>query len=205
MGIENTLRSRLESTTSGLLLITPHGDRKPLSTKPSEPASWRCSLPLMGIENSTARTCSHARLLRAHYPSWGSKTAARRASDSGDARGLITPHGDRKRDRRSPRAASHYPSWGSKTPRMTLALADSLPLMGIENSSPFCRQRPRTRLITPHGDRKRFACYGRPATLRAHYPSGGSRRLWRRSSRPPELITPHGDRKLARLRRRLGA
>ena len=119
---------------------------------------------------------------RAHYPSWGSKTRARRGRRS-DALSLITPHGDRKLvidpvrriaaaplitphgDRKpswsgSPsgrRWPTHYPSWGSKTGETLATLlpgGTSLPLMGIENHAVGGAGHGAAKLITPHGDRK---------------------------------------------------
>ena len=80
----------------GPVLITPHGDRKP-STKPSEPASWRFSLPLMGIENSVGADLLASTPLVLITPH-GDRKRQHVAGLDRRCRVLITPHGDRKRD-----------------------------------------------------------------------------------------------------------
>ena len=144
-----------------LLLITPHGDRKPLLRR----------LP---------------RLLRvAHYPSWGSETGvwptpvevtvntslplmgignlddqANVAHCGCDGRLLITPHGDRK-----PAVA--------RTDHVHAL--PSLPLMGIGNRRDFEHEVAGVMvLITPHGDRKRQRHADRSVRRTSHYPSWGS-------------------------------
>ena len=226
MGIENTRTCCAERTLHGphypswgsktagaepadgrlTHLITPHGDRK----------RWRClagiavievSLPLMGIENQFAGVLV------------GVDTE------------LITPHGDRKpvtlgalvgtsgrslplmgienrayRRRATPLPWPHYPSWGSKT------------------WNPASGGRRAFALITPHGDRKPFACYHScKSGETSHYPSWGSKTVRMLSflqigrdislplmgienrshviipaNRERHLITPHGDRKRRR-------
>ena len=120
-----------------------------------------------------------------HYPSWGSETGSRTLRNP-EHPSLITPHGDRKRNRvaavgrLNPRlitphgdrklfagdapyqveAWPHYPSWGSETGRARGGLVNRALV-----------------LITPHGDRKPTPSRTCPC--------------W-----TGELITPHGDRKL---------
>jgi len=103
-----------------------------------------CSLPLMGIGNQHKGRCYDYSQC-SHYPSWGSETVQVRALYL-RFRGLITPHGDRKRSLwvsiTCMSLPSHYPSWGSETRDL---FVDDVFLIG---------------LITPHGDRK--PVQGRP-------------------------------------------
>ena len=158
MGIENTLTTRLVHT------------------------SGQCSLPLMGIENHRQSPPSRpvavlitphgdrklgrrgpAHSPGAHYPSWGSKTAASPAW-IGDAV-LITPHGDRKRDLGAvPQAVLRLITPHGDRKLITLITPHGDRKLAL--SAANC-------LITPHGDRKRRAG--------GHYPSWGSKtsQLWR--------------------------
>ena len=138
MGIENAAAAA-GLDDPGLLLITPHGDRKLAEQRP-ETTHVGVSLPLMGIEN-----------------------AADVAEGVGLLAGLITPHGDRKPgDNRNCasawRAENSLPLMGIENPprwrRSRPAPSCSLPLMGIENYEPPGRTQRRPALITPHGDRK---------------------------------------------------
>ena len=144
-------------------LITPHGDRKLFVNRGWRNAAHN-SLPLMGIGNRRCPLPAHWShpLITPHGDRKQQMDAARKRQGPPP---LITPHGDRKRIRQgrsaeaqcslplmgigndvskgSPPHASgcpHYPSWGSETRRPD-------------------RQRvvmDLVRLITPHGDRKRW-------------------------------------------------
>ena len=141
-------------------LITPHGDRKQISVRVTE-TEYRRSLPLMGIGNQPVVNLG-ARPRYAHYPSWGSETAA--------------PPAPRRR-RRIP----HYPSWGSETRSATAYSGEQrnthYPSWGSETAPVVRPSSARRRahypswgsetrasgagmllnllqLITPHGDRK---------------------------------------------------
>ena len=159
----------------------------------------------MGIENRSSHG-EEPRDLRAHYPSWGSKTAGG-AEHREVAEGLITPHGDRKPAAparpQQQQIVSSLPlmgienhgvvtitgtGTGGSLPLMgienrpcstpsTQTSRSSLPLMGIENRPPdIATPAASSGLITPHGDRKRLI---QIAVI----------------CRTLSLITPHGDRK----------
>ena len=186
MGIGNVSATTTSKSCSGAL-ITPHGDRKLVAVAaPPEPEPPD-SLPLMGIGNLQQTTFGARTSHSTHYPSWGSETGGRSADDAKSHALLITPHGDRKLGRRPTHEyppSPHYPSWGSETGaegrrrapgpvlitphgdrkpdrdgwRAGVALAGSLPLMGIGN--PGHRPghvRQALPLITPHGDRKHYS------------------------------------------------
>ena len=165
-------------------LITPHGDRKPLSRGGQSGFIRPSSLPLMGIENRSTRLRIRAfhlgslPLMGIENQGRAARSARRRPGDSLPLMGientltdaarphvgpvLITPHGDRKR--------------GGALSRLDAS-----------------------RLITPHGDRKPMPRpYGLVRPAGAHYPSWGSK-TGDNAARPVglrRLITPHGDRKL---------
>ena len=148
----------------------------------------RCSLPLMGIGNSTsvmllplplllitphgdrkpAGATRHAsgRAYPAHYPSWGSETLGDVGFDLPAIElELITPHGDRKR--------------AGSTGAPARQRRHSLPLMGIGNMVAVQAATGKHR-------------------IRTHYPSWGSETSenWFQSMLDGgALITPHGDRK----------
>ena len=232
----------------GTDLITSHGDWKrsttrarTLSTHSHYPSwgletmmrysamhlSW-CSLPLMGIGNSTKRF-RVASLNVLSLPLMGIGNVD--VEDAGSQQPkLITPHGDWKRfevtysqihcpgslplmgignqsgrSTLSEEAASHYPSWGLETTRARRSAGNcwnSLPLMGTGNT--------------------RCGGCGQPAT-KTHYPSWGLETWTARADPDPRvaslplmgignglvflgvlhktpLITPHGDWKPSRRR-----
>ena len=159
MGIENG--GGFLGVGSVVVLITPHGDRKLLSTGGGKTVVAGDSLPLMGIENYRRRRLQRV-CTTLSLPLMGIENVVAGDGQCGRLSQLITPHGDRKRQRgsrarcRSP--PSHYPSWGSKT--------------GPEHRAVDAE---RYGLITPHGDRK----LAPPQTERlhglTHYPSWGSK------------------------------
>ena len=183
MGIGNT-GGRFPTRWKEILLITPHGDRKPCPSvrrrgtyrrlitphgdrKRDEPAQWRPtrsadSLPLMGIGNAAAglQTRTGAGI---SLPLMGIGNLSRARSSSARSEEI------------------------------------SLPLMGIGNAR-VRRQLPQLLgpLITPHGDRKLFADTPASTTVSVSLPLMGIGNPGRsRTARPPHptLITPHGDRK----------
>ena len=202
MGIENGAVQQ-RPPRRGAALITPHGDRKPGGSKNEVYREADISLPLMGIKRP-GRSCTSTAGSSSSLPSWGSKTRVLREFPQPGLR-LIIPHGDRKLALR----AVHFrhvllitPHGDRKcayrVPSSSSAPHNSLPLMGIESSSP---------------------CGGRSTTCPSHYPSWGSKAITDTSSAlPPSvfslplmgiesdgvrlrgqgvpgLITPHGDRK----------
>ena len=203
MGIENALIYTF-SRTRARLLITPHGDRKPVRSPPSDspPAAH---YPSWGSKTGPCRATANCRSAWTHYPSWGSKTLAvqrcacspttnslplmgienflRPVTTSAIVSTASLPLMGIENFSNSARIGSggwtHYPSWGSKTARRMAApasISSSLPLMGIENCGRPCPARTAT---TPH------------------YPSWGSKTLdmYDLGRKHAELITPHGDRK----------
>ena len=128
-----------------IVLITPHGDRKPSSAPPSEsprpplitPHGDRKPVPAA----FTFATCPA--LITPH----GDRKLPAGQSIPVDALLLITPHGDRKpaiTARDGLVARTSLPSWGSETSARSSAdttkgpgevIALSLPLMGIGNPS----------------------------------------------------------------------
>ena len=115
MGIGNRSPSR-QTCVRILILITPHGDREPLTLalaivqdfllitphgdREHAPRDWResvicSSLPLMGIGNDLPDG-RKADVRLTHYPSWGSGTGAQAGKRDPHPRHLITPHGDRE-------------------------------------------------------------------------------------------------------------
>ena len=161
MGIGNEdlafLRGRVH-----LHLITPHGDRKRPGSSELRCNHCRLITP-HGDRKRWRGTTAAAGSRRAHYPSWGSETAAPRMWPAPPAPphypswGSETPA--RHHASRSP-AGTHYPSWGSETgpPGTGVPKFDriSLPLMGIGNfGGRLVIGAGAAGLITPHGDRKR--------------------------------------------------
>ena len=179
MGIENPARITSALRNDAVLLITPHGDRKPLRTVSTDcpEGPTVSSLPLMGIENAAVydRTGSKACSPSTHYPSWGSKTLSKRTlrpvvHDLNSSLPLM--------------GIENLPVAAQSLRRVCPSA--SLPLMGIENFRFRGLARVRGgahRLITPHGDRK-LATSGRHHPARppaaSHYPSWGSKTRDRR-------------------------
>ena len=114
-------------------LITPHGDWKRPNDVPT-PAIAMPSLPLMGIGNAVPGRYRH-RQCAAHYPSWGLETKYR-----------VSP---------------------------SVAMSGSLPLMGIGNPPAGLGARLHRQLITPHGDWKHLRQRPAREPARSHYPSWG--------------------------------
>ena len=199
MGIGN--QARVPDYRCQRLLITPHGDRKPM-------ADMRCAclsilitphgdrkLRGAGIDTrNLALITPHgdrkpragARPLprsAAHYPSWGSETGGYRRSLDHD-RLLITPHGDRKPRSGPPPVMglrTHYPSWGSETwsprPARSPDPRPHYPSWGSETERA-----------------KEVAAQQRQDSLPL---MGIGNHADRNPPNPPRrhLITPHGDRK----------
>ncbi len=204
MGIGNPV---LQEHPDRSALITPHGDRKPVTMGRSagdvawdslplmgigNSGSFRrscwgaliCSLPLMGIGNLDVPGLGIVGQLQCSLPLMGIGNARAELGAMGHG-GLITPHGDRKLQGGSLHRRSapdpHYPSWGSETVRLH-----------------HLAERP-VQLITPHGDRKLQVARPRASVDRLITPHGDRKPPKRNRCRcrpvAPPLITPHGDRK----------
>ena len=204
MGIGNLLR-RPGRSHQDVLLITPHGDRKPSLGA----TAWRrCvgSLPLMGIGNrfpgiggtdqvqpslplmgigNLSHDETNLRRCIASLPLMGIGNALNLdAFDPYVQVCLITPHGDRKlRVSHAVTVRAMVPSLplmgigNRRANRMAFSnTVDSLPLMGIGNIT----------TVT-----------GGSAVVCTHYPSWGSETFERPDLTVDvlDLITPHGDRK----------
>ena len=199
MGIGN--RPDLDRRGPLASLITPHGDWK-LGRRPDLAVLTDGSLPLMGIGNppQAAPVASGSRY--AHYPSWGLETCSTATRAHGwpsthypswglethvdDKRpdlldlGLITPHGDWKRDGRTRSSITDRHSLplmgigndGGRAPGRAIPDAH-YPSWGLETLRQLRKMPVQVRLITPHGDWKRPTRRTRGPPLRSHYPSWG--------------------------------
>ena len=201
MGIGNR-RGHQPCRRAGIL-ITPHGDRKPLGGGLFHCGSLLLITPHGDRKPHARRTWTRPtdRLITLHgdrklpLGSWVNSCLTVLITPHGDRKqlgggpiylgfyGLITPHGDRKpsgsRYRGTTTPTAHYPSWGSETQESATGALDpvdsSLPLMGIGNDEHV--------KIVARGPRP-------------HYPSWGSETYpLRHGAAVSQLITPHGDRK----------
>ena len=203
MGIGNQLVG-LAAAPRSELLITPHGDRKPVWGI-GEGRHLMPSLPLMGIGNMlTLRPGFHIRNFSLPLMGIGNKGVISRISRTGEP--LITPHGDRKPARLTGRYGRIclllITPHGDRKPRRLRGLPRgrpvSLPLMGIGNPDSrrsVSARRLRSLPLMGIGNGCWRACYGGHET--AHYPSWGSKTPELAPEPIPfvRLITPHGDRK----------
>ena len=136
MGIGNAQVPKLAAR--GVVLITPHGDRKRRDARQRQ-----------------------RELLRAHYPSWGSETVRRDAEARSKGDLLITPHGDRKPrlSRLAARTAGALITpHGDRKPAKQRRAAEKANLITPHGDRKLYRKdvlwHPQLVLITPHGDRK---------------------------------------------------
>ena len=187
MGIVNLGALGHEYEILLLTLITPHGDRKPVSVALIR-SGIRASLPLTGIVNVSDAATTAAQAHRS-LPLMGIVNRRRGGEEPMRAL-LITPHGDRKHP--APLAQGRTPR-----PELITPHGDRKPHGAVAADAPG----DVARLITPHGDRKLALPARRPCRARertSHYPSWGSQtRAEHRVGRVGlPLITPHGDRKL---------
>ena len=179
MGIGNIPKRLLPGL--GFRLITPHGDREPLSVAGSPASRNSSSLPLMGIGNNIGPGTTSSSS-PSHYPSWGSGTVARKVGQARRAEAHYPSWGSGTltiRPRPDSGEQAHYPSWGSGTSHHRArkgVVMTSLPLMGIGNDG---EEPP-----------------GEDQTPTSHYPSWGSGTSATELSLHAviPLITPHGDR-----------
>ena len=107
MGIGN-FSAQLDAlgSTSKLLLITPHGDRK-LASARSTQRCWT-HYPAWGSETPVASTVSSS--VTISLPLMGIGNSGGKRGRRVYRSGLITPHGSGNMSTRT-----HYPSWGSET------------------------------------------------------------------------------------------
>ena len=164
------------------------------------------SLPLMGIGNSRIDAIVLPLAVAAHYPSWGSETRQAIRAAPPVARQLITPHGDRKRHRRSsPRLeqarrrlitphGDRKHAWARSS---AVRCHASLPLMGIGNWNIRLDSRFRLHSLPLMGIGNFTATNATGSDTYTSLPLMGIGNPGPpgKSMRRLTLITPHGDRK----------
>ena len=188
-------RRRRDAENRGRDLITPHGDRKPVSPV-SSTTCCPISLPLMGIENILVVHRDDSAGLGLITPHGDRKPAGPGGGPVAPATALITPHGDRKHDDErhhkgddqnliTPHGDRKHQCTAGRTPP---GGRFSLPLMGIENRyQAWPRERPSHYPSWGSKTRYRGARPAQPSTT--HYPSWGSKTCRWPAVRPSRLLS----------------